>query len=169
MVTPAMTTDPALKLTGITKTYPGVRALDDVSVSVAKGRVHAILGENGAGKSTLVGIAAGSVVPDSGTIGLAGEDFPRIQPRDARERGLAIVYQIPALAPSLTVLDAVLLLLPESKRPRRRGAAAWLEEHFASLRLEIDPTATISSLSLRNPSDRDRGRSGVGSCSPDPR
>jgi ribose transport system ATP-binding protein len=141
--------DPALTLTGITKTYPGVRALDDVSVSVARGKVHAILGENGAGKSTLVGIAAGSVVPDTGTIGLAGEQFSRIQPRAARERGLAIVYQVPALAPSLTVLDAVLLLLPEAMRPKRRGAAAWLTAHFEKLGLEIDPTATISTLSLR--------------------
>jgi len=141
--------DPALVLTGITKTYPGVRALDDVSVSVVRGKVHAILGENGAGKSTLVGIAAGSVVPDTGTIGLAGEEFSRIQPRAARERGLAIVYQVPALAPSLTVLDAVLLLLPEAKRPKRRGAAAWLTAHFEKLGLKIDPTATISTLSLR--------------------
>ncbi len=142
-------TDAALTLTGITKTYPGVRALDDVSVSVVRGKVHAILGENGAGKSTLVGIAAGSVVPDSGTIGLGGEDFTRIQPREAREHGLAIVYQIPALAPSLTVLDAVLLLLPESRRPQRRGAAEWLTQHFENLGLTIDPNATISTLSLR--------------------
>lgn len=142
-------TDPALVLTGITKTYPGVRALDDVSVAVARGKVHAILGENGAGKSTLVGIAAGSVVPDTGTIGLAGEEFARIQPRTAREKGLAIVYQTPALAPSLTVLDAVLLLLPESKRPSRRGAAAWLTAHFEKLGLEIDPAAGIGNLSLR--------------------
>lgn len=140
---------PALVLAGITKTYPGVRALSDVTVTVARGQVHAILGENGAGKSTLVGIAAGSVVPDSGSIGLAGDEFARIQPREARERGLAIVYQIPALAPSLSVLDAVLLLLPESKRPKRRGAAAWLTAHFASLGLTIDPAATISSLSQR--------------------
>ncbi len=142
-------TEPVLVLTEITKTYPGVRALSDVSVTAVRGKVHAILGENGAGKSTLVGIAAGSVVPDSGTIGLAGEEFTRIQPRVARERGLAIVYQIPALAPSLTVLDAVLLLLPESRRPRRAGAAAWLTSHFTSLGLEIDPAALISTLSLR--------------------
>ncbi|GHF19652.1 ATP-binding cassette domain-containing protein [Pseudolysinimonas yzui] len=142
-------TQPALVLSGITKTYPGVRALSDVTVAVARGKVHAILGENGAGKSTLVGIAAGSVVPDSGTIGLAGEEFTRIQPRVARERGLAIVYQVPALAPSLSVVDAVLLLLPESKRPARRGAAAWLTAHFERLGLEIDPNATVGALTLR--------------------
>ena len=148
MTTPTMT-GPALTLAGITKIYPGVRALDDVSVAVERGKVHAILGENGAGKSTLVGIAAGSVVPESGTIGLAGEQFARIEPRTAREKGLAIVYQTPALAPSLTVLDAVLLLLPESKRPSRRGAAAWLTSHFEKLGLTIDPSAGIASLSLR--------------------
>jgi ribose transport system ATP-binding protein len=139
----------ALALTGITKTYPGVRALDDVSVEVASGRVHAILGENGAGKSTLVGVAAGSVVPDAGTIGLAGREFGRMRPSEARELGLAIVYQTPALAPALTVMDAVLLLLPESRRPSRRSAAPWLAEHFAALGLSIDPRAVVSDLSLR--------------------
>ena len=142
--------DTALVLSGITKTYPGVRALDDVSVAVAPGKVHAILGENGAGKSTLVGIAAGSVVPDNGTIGLGGDDLPRMYPRDARERGLAIVYQTPALAPALSVLDAVLLLLPESKRPPRREAAEWLSDHFTKLGLRVDPAALVSRLSLRD-------------------
>ena len=142
--------DTALVLSGITKTYPGVRALDDVSVAVAPGKVHAILGENGAGKSTLVGIAAGSVVPDTGTIGLGGDELPRMFPRDARERGLAIVYQTPALAPALSVLDAVLLLLPESKRPARREAAQWLSDHFTTLGLRVDPAALVSRLSLRD-------------------
>ncbi|MBT9605818.1 ATP-binding cassette domain-containing protein [Microbacterium sp.] len=139
----------ALTLSGITKTYPGVTALDAVSVDIAAGRVHAVLGENGAGKSTLVGIAAGSVVPDSGTIGLAGREFDRIRPAEAREAGLAIVYQIPALAPSLSVVDAVLLLLPASKRPSRRTAAAWVTAHFQRLSLKIDPHVLVSSLSLR--------------------
>lgn len=142
--------DSALTLKGITKIYPGVRALDDVTVIVAPGKVHAILGENGAGKSTLVGIAAGSVVPDAGTVGLAGDELPRMFPRDARERGLAIVYQTPALAPALSVLDAVLLLLPESKRPARRDAAEWLSTHFRNLNLRVDPSALISNLSLRD-------------------
>lgn len=141
--------EPALVLTGITKTYPGVRALDDVSVVVSRGKVHAILGENGAGKSTLVGIAAGSVVPDEGTIGLAGSEFARMRPNVARERGLAIVYQTPALAPALSVLDSVLLLLPVSKRPPRRAATEWLTGHFAGLGLSIEPSALVSSLSLR--------------------
>jgi ribose transport system ATP-binding protein len=142
-------TGPALVLAGITKAYPGVRALDDVSVTVERGRVHAVLGENGAGKSTLVGIAAGSVVPDTGTIVLAGQEYARIRPREARQQGLAIVYQIPALAPSLSVVDAVMLLLPDDKRPARRAAHDWVVEQFTRLGLEIDPQAPISSLSQR--------------------
>ena len=148
-MTDSTTAVPGLVLSGITKTYPGVKALDDVSVSIARGRVHAILGENGAGKSTLVGVAAGSVVPDTGTIDLGGEPLGRLSTRQARELGLAIVYQIPALAPSLTVLDSVLLLLPESVRPRRAGAASWLSAHFAGLGLQIDPGALVGSLSQR--------------------
>ncbi|MFB2579894.1 ATP-binding cassette domain-containing protein [Herbiconiux sp. P15] len=141
--------EPLLTLAGIGKQYPGVRALDDVDVAVLPGEVHAILGENGAGKSTLVGIAAGSVVPDSGTIGLGGVSQPRMFPRDARERGLAIVYQIPALAPSLSVVDAMLLLLPEAVRPARRAATAWTAELFARLGLEIDVRQRVSALSQR--------------------
>lgn len=149
MSTIPTTSTTALSLTGITKRYPGVTALDDVSVELAAGRVHAILGENGAGKSTLVGIAAGSVVPDGGTIGLAGEEFSRLTPREARERGLAIVYQIPALAPSLSVVDAMLLLLPDAHRPPRRTAVGWVAALFARLSLDIDPHATVGSLTLR--------------------
>ncbi|WP_291043610.1 ATP-binding cassette domain-containing protein [Herbiconiux sp.] len=140
---------PLLTLTGIGKHYPGVRALDDVDVTVLPGEVHAILGENGAGKSTLVGIAAGSVVPNTGTIDLGGVTQARMFPRDARERGLAIVYQIPALAPSLTVVDAMLLLLPQKVRPKRRDATAWTAELFARLGLEIDVRQRVSAISQR--------------------
>lgn len=142
-------TPAALTLEGISKEYPGVRALDDVSISLAPGRVHAILGENGAGKSTLVGIAAGSVVPDTGTIGLAGRSHERLRPAAARAQGLAIVYQTPALAPSLSVVDAVLTLLPDDKVPARREAASWLTGHFAALGLAIDPHAIVGDLSQR--------------------
>ncbi|WP_291053198.1 ATP-binding cassette domain-containing protein [Herbiconiux sp.] len=140
---------PLLTLAGIGKQYPGVRALDDVSLTVLPGEVHAVLGENGAGKSTLVGIAAGSVVPDTGTIDLGGVTRSRMVPREARERGLAIVYQTPALAPSLTVVDAMLLLLPESVRPSRRTATAWTAELFARLGLEIDVRRRVSAISQR--------------------
>jgi ribose transport system ATP-binding protein len=140
---------PLLTLSGIGKQYPGVRALDDVDVTVYAGEVHAILGENGAGKSTLVGIAAGSVVPNTGTIDLGGEPRPRMHPREARERGLAIVYQVPALAPSLTVVDAMLLLLPDTVRPPRRAATTWTAELFARLGLEVDVRQRVSALSQR--------------------
>ncbi len=138
-----------LELTGITKLYPGVRALDEVSLTASSGRVHAVLGENGAGKSTLVGIAAGSVVPDAGSVMLGGQASSRITTSEARDRGLAIVYQIPALAPSLSVTDAVLLLLPSRIRPSRRDATSWVRGLFSAYGLQIDPTATVADLSLR--------------------
>lgn len=141
--------EPLLVLRDIVKTYPGVKALSGVSLKVMPGRVHAVLGENGAGKSTLVGIAAGSVVPDSGMIVLGGNQHARIQPRQARNAGLAIVYQTPALTPALSVVDCVLELLPDEKRPSRAVANDWLATHFASLGLEIDPTARVGSLSQR--------------------
>ncbi|UUW91476.1 ATP-binding cassette domain-containing protein [Pimelobacter simplex] len=149
--TTAMTTDQsaALRLDGIGKSYPGVRALDGVSLELLPGRVHAILGENGAGKSTLVGIAAGSVVPDQGTIDLAGQTHRRLQPGQARAQGLAIVYQTPALAPTLTVVDAVLTLLPADKKPARGNATAWLAGLFTDLGLPIDPGAVVGDLSQR--------------------
>lgn len=145
----SLTPQPLLELRDIEKTYPGVKALAGVSLTVLPGRVHAVLGENGAGKSTLVGIAAGSVVPSAGTIKLDNQELARIQPRDARNAGLAIVYQTPALAPALSVVDCVLELLPDSKRPTRAGANDWLTAHFRSLGLTIDPTALVGSLSQR--------------------
>lgn len=141
--------EPLLELRDIVKTYPGVKALGGVSLKILPGRVHAVLGENGAGKSTLVGIAAGSVVPDGGTIGLGEARIERIQPREARNAGLAIVYQTPALTPALSVVDCVLELLPDATRPSRADADEWLASHFESLGLAIDPTALVGSLTQR--------------------
>ncbi|WP_161605349.1 ATP-binding cassette domain-containing protein [Pimelobacter simplex] len=154
LVTTATTPTPTersavLRLDGIGKSYPGVRALDGVSLELLPGRVHAILGENGAGKSTLVGVAAGSVTPDDGTIGLGGQAHRSLQPGQARAQGLAIVYQTPALAPTLTVVDAVLTLLPADRKPSRGRAIGWLTEHFATLGLAIDPQAVVGDLSQR--------------------
>lgn len=139
----------ALHLSHITKDYPGVRAVADVSVAVRPGEVHAFLGENGAGKSTLVGIAAGSVVPTSGTIELLGETIERSDPADIRRRGLGIVYQIPALAPALSVADAFQLIVPERIRPGARGAVAWVQGCLDRLGIAVDATATVGSLSQR--------------------
>ncbi|MFD2415089.1 ATP-binding cassette domain-containing protein [Amycolatopsis pigmentata] len=141
--------DTALALSGIVKQYPGVRALAGVDLTVRPGQVHAVLGENGAGKSTLVGVAAGSVTPDQGRITLLGKEYPAMTPVVARAHGLALVYQTPALAPSLTVAEAMLVLLPETVRPSVAGAREWTRNHFAGLGLEIDAELRIADLTPR--------------------
>src|SRR4051812_17810171 len=84
---------PAVELIGITKSFPGVLANDDISLSVRRGEVHCLLGENGAGKSTLMSILAGMVRPDEGTIRIDGRDVEISSPRRALELGIAMVYQ----------------------------------------------------------------------------
>ncbi|MET7392811.1 ATP-binding cassette domain-containing protein [Dactylosporangium sp. NPDC005572] len=141
--------DAALALSGIVKQYPGVRALDGVDLTVRPGVVHAVLGENGAGKSTLVGVAAGSVTPDEGRITILGREYAAMTPAVAREHGLALVYQTPALAGSLTVAESMLVLLPEQVRPKVGAASAWTDAHLRGLGLDIDADLQISDLTVR--------------------
>lgn len=96
-----------LNLTSITKTFPGVRALDGVSLDVHPGEVHALCGENGAGKSTLMNVLAGNLQPDSGEILLDGQPVAIPNPQRAAELGIAIVYQERSLADPLSVAENV--------------------------------------------------------------
>ncbi|WFE27843.1 ATP-binding cassette domain-containing protein [Solwaraspora sp. WMMD791] len=141
--------DTVLALRGIVKTYPGVRALDGVDLTVRAGEVHAVLGENGAGKSTLVGVAAGAVAPDSGTITLLGREHRRLTPALARDDGLALVYQTPVLVGSLTVAESMLMLLPERVRPGVDQVAAWTRRHLDELGLPIDAATLVADLTPR--------------------
>ena len=95
----------ALSLRGIDKRYPGAHALKGVSLEVEYGEVHALVGENGAGKSTLVGVAAGAVLADRGSVHIGGAGMAETDPETSREAGLAIVYQEPALLSDLTVAE----------------------------------------------------------------
>ncbi|MDG4770212.1 ATP-binding cassette domain-containing protein [Solwaraspora sp. WMMD792] len=141
--------DTVLTLRGIVKTYPGVRALDGVDLTVRAGEVHAVLGENGAGKSTLVGVAAGAVAPDSGTITLLGREHRRLTPALARDDGLALVYQTPVLVGSLTVAESMLMLLPERVRPGVDQVATWTRRHLDELGLPIDADTLVADLTPR--------------------
>jgi ribose transport system ATP-binding protein len=98
---------PTLSMLGITKHYDGVAALTDVSFDVLPGEVHALLGENGAGKSTLMNIASGATTPDSGTIVVDGTETESLTPALARDLGIAMVHQHPALLPDLTVAENI--------------------------------------------------------------
>ena len=86
-------TQPRLQLSGITKAYPGVVANSHVSLTVMPGQTHAVLGENGAGKSTLMKIIYGSVKPDAGDIRLNGQPVHIRNPKEARAKGISMVFQ----------------------------------------------------------------------------
>jgi ribose transport system ATP-binding protein len=101
--------NPSLTLTNITKSFPGVTALADVSFECLPGEVHALVGENGSGKSTLLKVAAGLLTPDSGEVTIAGEVLAAHRPREARKLGLAVAYQDTALIGDLTVAENVRL------------------------------------------------------------
>jgi ABC-type sugar transport system ATPase subunit len=98
-----------VEVRGIAKQYGGARALDDVSLQIAPGAIHALVGENGAGKSTLGKIIAGDVSPDRGEMFLNGERMAFRSPRDAIKAGIALIHQETALVPTLSVLDNVFL------------------------------------------------------------
>jgi len=98
-----------LNLENISKSFGGVQALENVSISVKKGEVHAIVGENGAGKSTLMKIIAGALLPDLGTIELEQKKVQFNNPRDAARNGISIVYQEPIYFRELSVVENIYL------------------------------------------------------------
>src|SRR5260370_34518427 len=100
---------PLLRMEHITKRFPGVLALDDVSFEVLPGEAHGLLGENGAGKSTLLKIRSGAYRPDAGSIELGGEAVTLETPLAAQRRGIATIYQEFNLIPTMTVAENMLL------------------------------------------------------------
>lgn len=102
-------TEPLLRLTSISKSFPGVQALDSAGLEVLPGEIHALLGENGAGKSTLINILSGAQQPDSGTIELGGEKVTMASPHDAQRRGVVTIYQEFTLAPNMTIAENVFI------------------------------------------------------------
>jgi len=108
---------PALELRSITKSFPSVRALSDVSLEVRAGEVLALVGENGAGKSTLLRILSGDHRPDSGALYHAGQLLAFSSPRDAQRAGVRVIYQEPEIAPGISVTENIYL----GELPRRLG------------------------------------------------
>jgi ribose transport system ATP-binding protein len=150
----AAAADPAalpevLRLTGISKRFPGVQALRDVDFDLRAGEVHVLFGENGAGKSTLINIIAGTFPPDDGTMTLRGQPIRLSSPHHARQLGINAVFQEFSLVPTLSVQDN-LYLGREHKRGGildkgaiSRGALATLE----LLQFHLDPKAQVGRLS----------------------
>lgn len=149
---PAQVDDTILQLRGITKTFPGVKALDDVALDVRRGEVHALLGENGAGKSTLMKVLAGTYTPDSGEILLDGQVVAPRTPLDAKRLGILLVHQELSLVPGLSVAENIFLGSLPTKGPGvdwkklRADAAAILER----LESSVSPRDRLGSLSIAN-------------------
>lgn len=143
---------PLLEVRNITKRFPGVQALNDVSLKFLPGEVHALVGENGAGKSTLMKIMAGAYTPDSGSIFLNGEKVTFSHPQQAQMRGISIIYQEFNLLPERTVAQNIFLGREPSKlgalnvAELNRKAIAVLKEIGADK--FINPTAMCSTLSV---------------------
>jgi ribose transport system ATP-binding protein len=118
------TSQPILSLTGISKQFPGVRALDDVDFSLLAGEVHALMGENGAGKSTLINIISGLLHPTAGRISLAGQETVFANAVQAHKAGISTITQEFNLVPQLTVAENIFL----GREPTRPiGLLNWSE------------------------------------------
>src|SRR5438552_1529988 len=109
MFSEAASAAPAVSVDHVRKAFGATVAVDDVSFAVAKGSVHALLGENGAGKSTIVKLLSGLVVPDAGHFSIEGEPTPLASPRVAHALGIQTAFQEMALVRDLTVLDNMLI------------------------------------------------------------
>lgn len=140
-----------LEMKNITKRFGGVLALSDVSLTVRHGEIHALIGENGAGKSTLVKILAGACKKDSGSIWLNGEQVNIAAPKDAKQLGIAVIYQEFMLAPDLSVAENIYLdEMGSGKlflhwREMRQNAKKWLEKLGFD---DIDPRTKVRDLSV---------------------
>jgi ribose transport system ATP-binding protein len=144
-------TAPLLELEHITKAFPGVVALDDVSFDLHEGEVHALVGENGAGKSTLVKIISGVYQPDRGVIRLAAIDRVIRSPVDARRLGISPVHQELALEPALSVAENIFL----GRQPRTFGRLVdWramrqeARRVLDGLGIDLDPSTTLDKASI---------------------
>ena len=137
---------PILSLQHATKAFGAIRALDDVSIDLYPGEAHALVGENGAGKSTLVKIFAGVHPPDSGRLLINGVEVALGGPADARDAGIAVIYQEPTLFPDLTVVENIFI----GRQPLRAGRRIDFEAMHAQaeaiferlgIRLDLDRIA----------------------------
>ncbi len=140
-----------LSVNEISKSFPGILALDSVSLVLYAGEVHALIGANGAGKSTLVKIIAGALQPDRGSITIGGKTFRALTPLLARKVGIAAVYQEQQLVPDLTVAENIFL----GKEPKTalgrvdyRRMLAETGELIQAYGLSIQPSDTVGELPL---------------------
>lgn len=139
-----------IKMTGIGKSFPGVRALNNVDFKIRRGEIHALMGENGAGKSTLVKVLTGVYSMDEGKIGLDGSSIMIRSPQDAQKYGISTVYQEVNLCPNLTVAENLFL----GREPLKMSLIDWGQmnrkatELLKELNISAEPTVQLDSYSI---------------------
>lgn len=133
----------------LTKLYPGVRANDDISMEIREGEIHAIVGENGAGKSTWIKMIAGAHAPTSGTITIDGTVYHALQPEQAREMGIEVIYQEFNLVPQMSCAENIFLNKKTSRgltvNAKERSCKA--KQLFQELGVDIDPDRPVGTYS----------------------
>jgi len=141
-----------LELKGICKSFPGVKALDNVNIALRQGTVHAVMGENGAGKSTLMKIINGLYHRDAGEVLLDGKEVHFASPLESAEAGIAMIYQELNYFPELTIEENVLM----GKQPSKFGIVNWrklrkeVKKIFKDNELDYNPEMKIKELSVSN-------------------
>ena len=138
-----------LSLKNITKKYPGVLALDNVSLDFLEGEVHALLGENGAGKSTLIKAVAGAIDLDGGIIQVGGQDYQHMTPHLSRRLGIEVIYQEFNLVPTMSAAENIFLGDRVSTQPLVDYSAmrSRTREIFDLFNVDIDPNTLVRELS----------------------
>ncbi|MFC2053086.1 sugar ABC transporter ATP-binding protein [Chloroflexota bacterium] len=146
------TQTPLWELIGVSKAFPGVQALDNVSMMISEGRIQALVGENGCGKSTLVKCLAGVHQPEAGQLIYKGDAIELPHPIVAREHGVATIYQEFSLVPTLSVAENI--FLGRQLRKSKVGGIDWKEMHkqtseiLEELSIAIDPGTIVRTLSV---------------------
>ena len=139
-----------LTMKGITKTFPGVKALSNVDFKLCEGDIHALMGENGAGKSTMIKVLTGIYPFDAGEIIMDGKAMVNKSPQDAQNNGISTVYQEVNLCPNLTVAENLFI----GREPKKLGMINWKEMNsrskvlLESLDIEVAPTTLLDECSI---------------------
>lgn len=150
-----MTTETRLQLKGISKFFPGVRALNKVDLTIQKGEVHALCGENGAGKSTLMNILSGNLKPEEGTIILNGQEIHIQNQLHAQALGIAIVYQERSLVESLSVAENIYVEnKPQSKAGFINFERLYSQTEILLARLGLNNIAPSTPVGMLSPANK---------------
>jgi simple sugar transport system ATP-binding protein len=145
--------DEILRLSGIYKSFAGVRALQDVSLSIERGKIHCLVGENGCGKSTLIKIMAGVYARDEGQIAINGKEHDQLRPIDSIRAGIQVIYQDFSLFPNLTVAENIALneQLAEGRRTINwRNVRHIAKDALAQIEVHIPLDARVEEVSVAN-------------------